>query len=347
MTFNTRAHGFISVLCKLILGTYAAEYQPRKHNLGEDEYNQEMLKRCQENKIKVVGLADHGNIESTESLRQVLRKNGISVFPGFEIASSEKIHMVCLYPEDTGKSTLDGYLAKLMGDNFKELKNNKTHPSFLSCEAIAKIILDNREGFWYAAHMTGTSGLLRLSGHGDNFKHLWRNDRLVIAGQIPGTVEDLDINKNDIKKYREIIENKNPDYKRTRPIAIINAKDVATPEDIVDQSASCLIKMTEPNFASFQQAFHDPESRIRLNHDVPQQPYSVIKSIKWQGAGFFEQSSLAFSKHLNAVIGGRGTGKSTLIESIRYALDIPSRQSETKALDNFRKNTLNNSQIVL
>ena len=324
--------------------SYASTFQG-KSELDEGEYNEGILQQCVENKIKIVGLADHGNVESSESLRTFLKENSIIVFPGFEIASSEKIHMVCLYPEDIQLSTLNQYLGELMGSHNTKLESEPTCPSSFSCLDISEKIF-NQEGFWYAAHMTGTSGLLRLSGAGDNYTQIWKNDS-VISGQIPGPVNNLQVDRDDPRKYREIIENKNPDYKRGKPIAIINAKDVCSPEILSNQSASCLIKMTEPTFASFKLAFHDPESRIRLNYDVPEQPYSIIKSISWYGAGFFEESSLAFSKHLNAIIGGRGTGKSTLIESIRYALDLPIRQSETKALDNFRKNTLNNSQIVL
>src|SRR5690606_8350825 len=39
---------------------------------------------------------------------------------------------------------------------------------------------------------------------------------------------------------------------------------------------------------------------------------------------------IAFNDNLNALIGGRGTGKSTLLEAIRYGLDIPYQSVEAK-----------------
>ena len=39
--------------------------------------------------------------------------------------------------------------------------------------------------------------------------------------------------------------------------------------------------------------------------------------------GYLGGLSAEVSGHLNAVIGGRGTGKSTLLECLRYALDVP------------------------
>ena len=198
--------------------------------------------------------------------------------------------------------------------------------------------------FGYAAHMTGKNGLLKLDGSGGNYVQLWKKEGLVLAGQIPGRIEDLQVDQTVLRRYREIIENNNPDYRREKPVAIINAKDIKEPNDLKHKSASCLIKMTDANFKAFKLAFLDPESRIRLNYDMPEQPYSVIESIQWRGAGFFEENFLTFSPNLNAVIGGRGTGKSTLIESIRFVLDTPTRGEDRK--DSLRRTTLRDSQVI-
>ena len=323
--------------------------QGRGHSLIEDEYNDAILRKCQDNNIEVVGLADHGSVDSSKSLRTKLEGADITVFPGFEIASSEKIHMVCLYPAETSNSNLNGYLGQLMGDNFSRLGNERTHPSSLSCKEIADTVLRDQEGFWYAAHMTGKNGLLRLSGAGDNYKHIWKEEELVIAGQIPGTIDDLEeIKEQDKKKrYVDIIKNKNPNYHREHPIAIINAKDVAIPDDLDKNSASCLVKMTHPSMDSFRNAFYDYESRIRLNTQLEDTYQAQIISVSWEG-GFFQNEGLAFSKNLNAIIGGHGTGKSTLIESIRYALDIsPKTEDLKKTYDNLCKNNLGDSKISI
>src|SRR5690606_9212300 len=50
----------------------------------------------------------------------------------------------------------------------------------------------------------------------------------------------------------------------------------------------------------------------------------------------------------NALIGGRGTGKSTLLEAIRYGLDIPYQSSEAeKRADDILRNNFTNGKIVL
>ena len=327
--------------CALQLNSFSYARYRGETTLQEADYNQQILQQCQNNRIEVVGLSDHGKVEDSEGLQNLLQQNGITVFPGFEIASSEKIHMVCLYPNDSTLAKLNQHLGQLMGENSAKLDQEPTHPSSFSCEQIADKVINDQEGFWYAAHITGNNGLLKLDSGGGNYVQLWKKEELVRAGQIPGPIEDLP------DKYRKIIRNKNPDYMRKKPIAIINAKDIKKPETLSDPSASCLVKMTEPNFTAFKQAFYDPESRIRLNHQIPKNPYSVIESIQLQGAGFFLETNLGLSENLNAVIGGRGTGKSTLIESIRYVLDLPTGRQDSKALEALRKNNLGNSKITL
>ena len=85
--------------------------------------------------------------------------------------------------------------------------------------------------------------------------------------------------------------------------------------------------MTRPCFASFLLAFKDPESRVRLSDELQERFYSQIDSISIEG-GYFDGLSAKVSGHLNAVIGGRGTGKSTLLECLRYAMDVPHKSED-------------------
>ena len=89
------------------------EYRGENHGLTEEQYNNELLRICREQNIKIIGLADHGNVDAVDEIRKLMEKHGIIVFPGFEIASTEKAHFVCLFPEDTSKDQLNRYLGNL------------------------------------------------------------------------------------------------------------------------------------------------------------------------------------------------------------------------------------------
>ncbi|NIA08567.1 MAG: DNA repair protein, partial [Nitrospiraceae bacterium] len=278
------------------------------HGMSEEQYNLELLRICHEENVKVLGIADHGNVDGVNGIHELMREHDIVVFPGFEIASSGKVHFVCLFAEDTSTDTLNRYLGNL------ELIDPKdgVRPSKLSAEQLLQKV-DELGGVVYAAHCTEKSGVLK-----QRLNNVWKNP-LLKAAQIPGSLDDLKGIENDF--YRKLLLNKIPDYKRERSVAILNAKDVEKPETLRNPTASCLIKMTKPCFASFKQAFLDPESRVRLNSDVPEKYYSRIERVTFTG-GYLDGLDIEFSEHLNAVIGGRGTGKSTLLESIRYGLEM-------------------------
>ena len=77
------------------------KYRGEQQTLSEDDYNQQLLSAALEVGIEVVGLADHGSVDNVDKLRSLFTQNNIVAFPGFEIASSEKIHFVCLFDEST------------------------------------------------------------------------------------------------------------------------------------------------------------------------------------------------------------------------------------------------------
>ncbi|QCS61945.1 ATPase [Achromobacter denitrificans] len=297
---------------------YNGTYRAADHGLDEGGYNQALLQKCLELGIKVVGLADHGSVASVDALRQVLQPHGIVVFPGFEIASNDKTHYVCLFSEETTGQQLERYLGNLdLLDPTDGIR-----PSRLSSEQLIEKV-DQLGGFIYAAHCTSDSGLLK-----NRLNHVWKLHKLR-AAQIPGPIDDLAGVESDF--YRRVLLNKDDAYRRERPVAVINAKDVAKPEDLEQPGATCLIKMTRPNFAAFKVAFLDPGSRIRLNSQQTQSPIGKVVRMTVAG-GYLDGVRVDFSDHLNTVIGGRGTGKSTLLECLRFALDLPPKGKQAQKL---------------
>jgi len=286
---------------------YAAKFRGKAHGLNESAYNAEVLRVCQSEDIRVVGIADHGCVDTLDALRRVLASSGITVFPGFEIASSEKAHFVCLFPEDTTVQQLERYLGNL------KLLDPKggVRPSSLSAEQLMEEV-HKLGGLAYAAHCTEDSGILHLK-----LNHVWQNPRLQ-AAQIPGTLDELKTDEGN--SYRQILLNKDPNYRRNRPLGIINARDVAEPNDLRVPQTCCVVRMTQPSFDAFKLAFLDPESRVRLLSDREERFFSRLERVRFTG-GYLSGVDIQWSGHLDAIIGGRGTGKTTLLECIRYALE--------------------------
>ncbi|WP_404456664.1 TrlF family AAA-like ATPase [Oceanobacillus kapialis] len=301
--------------CALQVNPYSyLAYRGKNHTISEDEYNQKILNNALSEDIKVIGLADHGNVEKSEKLRILLSNNDITVFPGFEIATAEKIHIVCLFSENTPPEELNRYLGRLGLTNM----DDGVMPSQFSCLEIAKIVEEELKGFWYVAHITSDNGILKMG----QMNHIWVNPRLK-AAQIPYSLAEVD------PKYNNIIKNKEPMYKKNTPFAFINAKDICNPEDLFEKNAYCLVKMSDLNFTCFKEGFLDPSARVKLSYDQNERFQSSIDKIEVFG-GYLDGLSIDLSRNLNTTIGGRGTGKSTLLELIRYALDCVPKGRDSK-----------------
>ncbi|NCQ34517.1 phosphoesterase, partial [bacterium] len=154
-----------------------------------------------------------------------------------------------------------------------------------------------------AVHLSADGGLLATLS-GQPRINAWLSAYL-LAGALPGPVSDAPDN------HRAILENKCEEYRRTTPLAIVNASDVNCPEDLATGSASCFIKMSEVSVEGLRQAFLDPVSRIRLASDPLPEQHAEFVAMAWQG-GFLDGARVHLDENLNALIGGRGNGKSTV-----------------------------------
>jgi DNA repair ATPase RecN len=92
------------------------------------------------------------------------------------------------------------------------------------------------------------------------------------------------------------------------------------------------IKLSTADTSALRLALHDPRSRVLTRRPEPARHPRVL-SMEVQG-GFLDGLALRFNDDLTTLIGGRGAGKSAILEALRYTLDGPvySDQSERLSL---------------
>ena len=267
--------------------------------------------------VSVLAITDHNDVSGVPAFRAAAEGRGIHVFPGFELTSREGVHVLCIYPIET---TID-QLERFLGD----LGITNTGPSSdLANKSFVDILSKVRKkgGVAVAAHVSTDNGLFSVLS-GQPRVHAWRSEDL-LAIQIPGPVDDLP------QDVREIVENRNADYRRGHAaekrlaVAVVNAGDIVRPGDLDNRAATCWIKMSEVTIEGLRQAFLDPGSRIRLNPregNLEFEEHTELVSLSWEG-GFLDGTRVRFNPNLNVLVGGRGTGKSTIVESVRAVLGI-------------------------
>ncbi len=292
--------------------------------------------------VSVLAITDHNDVSGVPAFRSAAEASGIHVFPGFELSSSEGIHVLCIYPRDVEQHQLERFLGEFG-------IRNTTPSSDLATKSFVEILRHVREqgGITIAAHVTTDKGLFQVLS-GQARINAWQADDL-LAIQIPGSVDDLP------QEVRPIVENKNVDYRRTHAaeeslaIAAVNAKDILKPEDLGDRSATCWIKMSEVSIEGLRQAFLDPGSRIRLNPkegNLEREEHAELVALAWEG-GFLDGAAIHFNPNLNVLVGGRGTGKSTVVESIRSVLALDAVGDEArKAHEGIVRHVLKNGTKI-
>ena len=319
---------------------YAKNFQGHDHYLNDENYVDSILEKCCENDIKAIAVTDHNAVDSVDLFTRKAKPLGITVFPGFEIESREGVHVLCLYQPDIASDKLGKFLSNIV--NYKEGKTQNNSQPFMELLNIVK----GQGGQTIAAHVTFDKGLLKILTGTAGIK-AWQDPNLLCV-QIPRSIDEIEDN------YKNIIKNINPEYKREHAaseslaVAVVNASDVKKPEDLDSPTATCLIKMEKPTIEGLRQAFLDPSSRIRLNSEKEKKPTIVFKEISWKG-GLLDSHKFVFNKNLNTIIGGRGSGKSTIIESLRYVLDLkPNVPDMKKVHDGIVDNVLKKgTQVTL
>lgn len=298
-------------------------YRGVKVNPNAQAYAMKLIEEAKKHEIQVMAITHHNNADFVEVIQPLANAKGITIFPGFELKSSEGVHVLCIYDPTTTKEILGRYL----GEFGIHDPTSTDDPCKFSFVEILGIVQEEQKGVVVAAHSTNSGGLFKVL-KGQPCINAWKDERL-LAIQIPGPIENL---KADIN---HIVRNKNLDYERDiirgtdQAIAVVNAKDVAKSEDLANASATTWIKMAELSVQGLRQAFLDPDSRIRLNSEEIPPPHAYLEAIEWEG-GFLDGLRLHLNENLNVLIGGRGAGKSTAIESIRHALGMQPATEEAE-----------------
>lgn len=314
--------------CALQVNPFAYHGRHAKRSAFENEadYNAAIIEACRLNSIEAIAVTDHYRVSDSFGLINAARAAGIFVFGGFEAATSDGVHFLCLYNPEKD-NLLERFIGELGVRDHTSLSplGDKNCLDLLNC-------VQSQGGIAVAAHVAADNGLL-ANLEGQPRINAWKSPELY-ACALPGPVNDAPQN------FRAILENRDGAHRRIRAVAVINASDVNSPEDLGQSRSSCFIKMSALSVEGLRQAFLDPDSRIRLHSAPHPEPHAEFIAMAWEG-GFLDGTRLHFNGNLNVLVGGRGTGKSTVIESLRYALAIdPIGEEANKAHQGVLKHVL-------
>lgn len=253
----------------------------------------------------MIAVTDHWCVDSAAGLIAAAEDRGIVALPGFEANSSEGIHILVIFEAGTPIATIDAAIGRC---GATPGCNNGT-----TGEPFAKIMerMTAAGALPVPAHVNVEPAGLLTTRSGQPLAMMILHEDLHAIGVSPNA---------KLAKDQEAVVNGSGIFERVHPLAVIHADDVMGPRQLRQPGASTWFKVSSCSLESLKLAVRTPETRVSLD-DPQSKPQPRIKSVSWVG-GYFDGVTVPISSDLTALIGGRGAGKSTVIESIRYALEI-------------------------
>ena len=139
---------------------YLKDNRGKKHGLSEEEYNDQLINKYNELQIKVIAVTDHNHVEAINEIKKSAEPFGITVLSGFEVSSSEGVHILCIFNQDKKNDVLEKHLGALGIHTTSPSTKNSTE----SFSNILYKVQKEWDGICIAAHVTNNGGGLLTIG---------------------------------------------------------------------------------------------------------------------------------------------------------------------------------------
>lgn len=311
-----------------------------KYTGDDDFYNSNYVDALEKANIRLGVISNHNKFDFGEfrALRKTARKRGIALLPSVELSVNDGangIHTLVVF-SDEWISEHD-YINPFLTSAFEgktpaqyEQENGRTSWSLL--ETIKKLESYHRDFFLVFAHVEAPSGLW-AELDGGRLAELGQNEffrRRTLGFQ---KVRTHDGAGKDIPSRTKI-----QSWLRDAYPAELEGSDPKCIDEI-GRGKTSYLKLGELSFEAVKFSLSDPAARVAIEPQKHQASY--IRNIHFDG-GILDGKTLDFSAELNTLIGIRGSGKSSILEAVRYALDIPrgEKAQDTKYKDELIRHTL-------
>jgi energy-coupling factor transporter ATP-binding protein EcfA2 len=295
-------------------------------------------------------------IEQNESVAEECQRPPLFIFPGFEVDIG--YHVLCLFePVQKAQDIKLGTILTKLGlseeERFREGTPQKLRreQKGVSLKELLGVVQGEYSGLCIAAHADQKDGLLSDANFANDFRDL--ELFAIEITQNPPAQRYADILNGRNSDWRR--DGRYPAQVMSSDAKSLTVDKEKCPNSNSLGYRFTWVRMSQPSIEALRQAFLDPESRIRLpkrssddksydpqRHEAtqthlgdggeqkkrirydPQRPEATqthprIKSVSLSGMKFLEDQTIHFSPNLNCIIGGRGSGKSTVLESLRLA----------------------------
>lgn len=286
------------------------------------------------NGIQCIVVTDHNSGGWINKLKEELARlkeedlttwENMTIFPGVELSCSGGVHLLAILDPSKETSDIDYILGQV---GYSGTRGDSDSVTSQGIEGVIRAI-HSVGGIACAAHIDCAKGLLVSVNDHNTLQSIFK---------LLDAVEIIDPSNSLIQQHASNLDK----------LASILGSDSHQPSQV--GGGYTWVKMSTPSIEGLKLASLDPETAIRRSDvcaDYPQQlNHSQIKNITIEKIRLRQREPLVihFNPSYNAFIGGRGSGKSTILECLRLGLarenELLSENAESSlkhSFDNFRK----------
>ena len=292
---------------------------------NENDFCRLYVEQLKSQNINVGVITNHNKFDKNEfvALRKKALKEGIGLFAGVELSVNDGANGIhCLLVFDFEKWCINGedFINQFLTAAFEGIANRENENT--RCKYNFETVLqklnehanNGRDSFIILAHVEQNSGFFNELD-GGRIQQFVSNDlfsHFVLGFQKVRTYDK-------IATWKTWFGDKLPAFVEGSDCK--NIEEIGRPHQQNGEAKTTYIKIGDFNFEALRFALTDFNYRVKLN-SKPEIKNSYIKSIAFEG-GLLDETKIDFSPELNTLIGIRGSGKSSVLEILRYTLGIP------------------------
>jgi ABC-type dipeptide/oligopeptide/nickel transport system ATPase component len=315
---------------------------------------EQIINKAIEKGIDVIALTDHHTFKNIDNIKALSKDKAISVISGIEFRTEygkKSVHILALFPNEFNgialntKHLTDLILSPLglaeiniiTKGKEKLIKEGKSEIS--DNEAFKKGMFLVQVDFKKAANLVHEYGGLIIphAGQKENgidkeMRHVGKIDTTLYNSL--GTVKEELFNENYIDICEISKENDNEQFYLDK----FNKPSIITSDahELNEVGSKYTWIKADPTFEGLQQIVYEPKGRTKIQLLKPEQKNDrhVISEIQFKSSDkLFGNQKILLNDNLNAIIGGKSSGKSLLLHSIANSIDPEQVNRITKRLN--------------
>jgi hypothetical protein len=246
---------------------------------------------------------------------------GIALLPGAEMTFKEGksgLHILAIFPGDTDLKAVNTFLQSLDKDPSSPLLDNQgSHRDIDLKIRLTDALKDLRSRF----------NCLLVLPHPDQANGLCKSLTAEAAAKLLIEIEPDAIEYCPEKEKKKLQATGVLSASFWDQLSLVEFSNPKRIEEIGKQYRTdgtlraTYLKLSATNLDALRLALHDPETRLSIG-GIPSAIHPRIRSMVISGPGFLGGLNISWNQDLNVIIGGRGVGKSAILETLRYAFAI-------------------------